>query len=230
MTALCCSYVPKTHIYAIFRHNFRSNTDTTAPKVSITTLPNSIKHQQTQTNKEPNMKTLAVVTIIVAFLAIVFCAPAQTNTQFLRIHIRADSNDQADQDVKYLVKNAVVNYLAPHLANATTKQKAMQIVEQQLQNIQHVCQKTLQNNGFTYSAKVKLCKESFPDRSYNGVTLPQGVYDALIIELGSAQGNNWWCVVYPPLCFVGAENNGTNTIVFQSKLVEIVNQWLANNK
>ena len=175
------------------------------------------------------MKTLAVVTIIVAFLAIVFCAPAQTNTQFLRIHIRADSNDQADQDVKYLVKNAVVNYLAPHLANATTKQKAMQIVEQQLQNIQHVCQKTLQSNGFAYSAKVKLCKESFPDRSYNGVTLPQGVYDALIIELGSAQGNNWWCVVYPPLCFVGAENNGTNTIVFQSKLVEIVNQWLANN-
>ena len=84
--------------------------------------------------------------------------------------------------------------------------------------------------SFTYSAKVKLCKESFPDRSYNGVTLPQGVYDALIIELGSAQGNNWWCVVYPPLCFVGAENNGTNTIVFQSKLVEIVNQWLANNK
>lgn len=191
----------------------------------------SLPHPTTnpKSNKEPNMKTLAVVTIIVAFLAIVFCAPAQTNAQFLRIHIRADSNDQADQDVKYLVKNAVVNYLAPHLANATTKQKAMQIVEQQMENIQHVCQKTLQNNGFTYSAKVKLCKESFPDRSYNGVTLPQGVYDALIIELGSAQGNNWWCVVYPPLCFVGAENNGTNTIVFQSKLVEIVNQWLENN-
>lgn len=176
------------------------------------------------------MKTIAVVTIIVAFLAIVFCAPAQTNTQFLRIHIRADSNSQADQEVKYLVKNAVVNYLAPYLVNATTKAKAMQIVDEQLNNIQHVCNKTLQSNGFSYSANVKLCKEQFPDRSYNGVTLPQGVYDALIIELGAAQGNNWWCVVYPPLCFIGAENNGTNTIVFKSKLVEIVNQWLANNK
>ena len=176
------------------------------------------------------MKAIAVVLIVVAFLAIVFCAPAQTNTQFLRIHIRADSNNQADQDVKYLVKNAVVNYLAPHLANATTKDKAMQIVEGQLNSIQQVCNKTLQSNGFDYLAKVKLCKEQFPDRSYNGVTLPQGVYDALIIELGTAQGNNWWCVVYPPLCFIGAENNGTSTIVFKSKLVEIVNQWLANNK
>ena len=176
------------------------------------------------------MKTIAVAVIVLAFLAMVFCAPAQTNSQFLRIHIRADSNNQADQDVKYLVKNAVVNYLAPHLINATTKDKAMQIVEGQLNSIQQVCNKTLQSNGFSYSAKVKLCKEQFPDRSYNGITLPQGVYDALIIELGTAQGNNWWCVVYPPLCFIGAENNGTNTIVFKSKLVEIVNQWLENNK
>ncbi len=176
------------------------------------------------------MKSIAVAVIVLAFLAIVFCAPAQTNSQFLRIHIRADSNNQADQDVKYLVKNAVVNYLAPYLANATTKAKAMQIVSDQLQNIQHVCQKTLQNNGFSYSANVKLCQESFPDRSYNGVTLPQGVYDALIIELGTAQGNNWWCVVYPPLCFIGAESNGTNTITFKSKLVEIVNKWLENNQ
>ena len=176
------------------------------------------------------MKTIAVAVIVLAFLAMVFCAPAQTNSQFLRIHIRADSNNQADQDVKYLVKNAVVNYLAPHLANATTKAKAMQIVSDQLQNIQHVCQNTLQNNGFSYSAKVKLCQESFPDRSYNGVTLPQGVYDALIIELGSAKGNNWWCVVYPPLCFIGSESNGTNTITFKSKLVEIVNKWMENNQ
>ena len=175
------------------------------------------------------MKVIAVVVIIVAFLAIVFCAPAQTNEQFLRIHIRADSNNNDDQNVKYLVKNAVVEYLAPYLANATTKQKAMQIVSGQLKNLRDVCDKTLQNNGYTYTSNVKLCQESFPDRTYNGVTLPQGVYDALIIELGSAQGNNWWCVVYPPLCFVGTESNGTNTIVFKSKLLEIVNEWMQNN-
>ena len=175
------------------------------------------------------MKALAVVVIIVAFLVVVFCAPTQTNEQFLRIHIRADSNSTADQSVKYLVKNAVVEYLAPHLANATTKQKAMQIVSSQLKNLRGVCDKTLQDNGYNYTSNVKLCTEEFPDRTYNGVTLPQGVYDALIIELGSAQGNNWWCVVYPPLCFIGTESDGTNTIVFKSKLLEIVNKWMQDN-
>ena len=175
------------------------------------------------------MKTFAILCIIVALLVVVFCSPTQTNQQFLRIHIRADSNNDGDQSVKFAVKNAVVDYLSPYLANATTKQKAMQIVSEQLKNLQHVCDLTLKKYGFAYTSTVKLCQESFPDRTYDGVTLPQGVYDALIIELGSASGNNWWCVVYPPLCFVG-ETNSTNTITFKSKLLEIINKWkLANN-
>lgn len=176
------------------------------------------------------MKALAIVVIVVAFLLVVFCAPTQTNAQFLRIHIRADSNEQNAQNVKYVVKNAVVEYLAPYLVDATTKQRAMSIVDQHLVKIESVCNSTLKANGYSYKAKVKLCQEQFPDRSYNGIALPQGVYDALIIELGSGQGNNWWCVVYPPLCFIGGENIGTNTIVFKSKLMEIVNEWKQNNR
>ena len=175
------------------------------------------------------MKTLTIVAIILVFLAVVFCAPVQSTQQFLRIHIRADSNNPSDQEVKYAVKNAVVDYLAPYLTNATTKQKAMQIVQSHLDGIKQVCNQTLCNNGYTYKATVKLCKENFPDRTYNGLTLPQGVYDALIVELGRACGNNWWCVVYPPLCFVG-ESDGTNAITFKSKLQEIINQWLSNQK
>lgn len=171
------------------------------------------------------MKVIAIVAIVITFLAIVFCVPTQTNADFLRIHIRADSNDTDHQQVKYLVKNAVVDYLAPYLTNATTKQKAMQIVTQQLANLKNVCDKVLSDNGFSYQSTVKLCQETFPDRTYDGITLPQGVYDALIIELGSGQGNNWWCVVYPPLCFVGGESNGTNVITFKSKLLEIIQNW-----
>ena len=171
------------------------------------------------------MRVIAIVAIVVTFLAIVFCVPTQTNADFLRIHIRADSNDTAHQQVKYLVKNAVVDYLAPYLTNATTKQKAMQIVTQQLANLKNVCDKVLNDNGFPYQSTVKPCQETFPDRTYDGITLPQGVYDALIIELGSGRGNNWWCVVYPPLCFVRGESNGTNVITFKSKLLEIIQNW-----
>lgn len=177
-------------------------------------------------------KILFALSALIVLVGIIFLAPANSakaNSDFLRIHIRADSNSQADQDVKYVVKSAVVDYLTPYLAEATTKDKAMSIVKSHLSGIEQVCDKTLRANGFDYTCRARLCQEEFPDRSYNGVTLAAGVYDALIIELGSGSGNNWWCVVYPPLCFVGGESNGTNQIVYKSKLAEIIRNWQENH-
>ena len=85
--------------------------------------------------------------------------------------------------------------------------------------------KVLENNGFCYKSKAKLNEEYFPTRSYGELTLTDGFYDALIIELGEAEGNNWWCVVYPPLCFIGAEGSDTNNIKYKSKLYEIVQNF-----
>ena len=172
----------------------------------------------------------AVVALAVVLTVIIAVPSGNSNSDFLRIHIRADSNDQADQNVKFQVKSAVVDYLTPYLANATTKEQAMNVVKGQLSAIEGVCDEVLASNGFTYTSHAKLCQEQFPDRSYGDVTLAAGVYDALIIELGSGSGNNWWCVVYPPLCFVGGESNGTNQIVYKSKLMEIINQWKANHE
>ena len=175
------------------------------------------------------MKKIIIAAIaLVAVLVIIISVPSgSSNAEFLRIHIRADSNDQADQNVKFQVKSAVVEYLTPYLANAETKQQAMSVVKSQLSNIEKVCDKVLAANGFSYTSSARLCQEAFPDRSYGDLTLSAGVYDALIIELGSGSGNNWWCVVYPPLCFVNGESNGTNSIVYKSKLLEIINKWKA---
>lgn len=168
---------------------------------------------------------IAIVALFVLVVVAIAAPKAQANTEFLRVHIRADSNNAEDQKVKYVVKAAVVDYLTPYLVNATTKSKAMNIVKGQLANIKRVCDQTLLQNGKSYKATVELCAEQFPDRSYNGVTLKAGVYDALIIKLGSGSGNNWWCVVYPPLCFVGGEGNGTTSVVYKSKLLEIISQF-----
>ena len=173
-------------------------------------------------------KILFAISALIALLSIIMLVPnqnAKANADFLRIHIRADSNSQEDQNVKYVVKSAVVDYLTPYLAEATSKDRAMSIVKSHLTGIEQVCDKTLKANGFNYTSKARLAVEEFPDRSYNGVTLAAGVYDALIIELGSSSGNNWWCVVYPPLCFVGGESNGTNQIIYKSKIAEIIRQW-----
>lgn len=163
----------------------------------------------------------AGIALVAIVLAIVFIPKSQSNSDFLRIHIRADSNLDSDQSVKYIVKTAVVDYLTPYLTQATTKKKAIDIVKSHADGIKAVCDKTLADNGKNYTATVKVCAERFPDRSYNGTTLPAGVYDALIIELGSGSGNNWWCVVYPPLCFAGGNGN----IVYKSKIAEIIRNF-----
>lgn len=179
------------------------------------------------------MKKILIAAIGLAILiAVIVLIPTQsTNADFLRIHIRADSNNVADQNVKYAVKTAVVDYLTPIIADAHSKNEAMNKVSAHLSDVEKVCDNVLKANGFSYGSHVKLTREQFPDRAYGEFTLEQGVYDALIIELGSGNGNNWWCVVYPPLCFVGGESNGTNRITYKSKLLEIINEWLnSHNK
>lgn len=172
------------------------------------------------------LTAVVALVIVVAIIAVMGAgATGQSNDQFLRIHIRADSNSEEAQAVKYVVKQAVVEYLTPYIAQADSKNSAQQIVANHLEGIESVADKVLMANGFDYKCTAKVCQESFPTRTYDGLTLQSGVYDALILELGSGEGDNWWCVVYPPLCFVNGESNGTNSIVYRSKLLEIIEQW-----
>ena len=94
-----------------------------------------------------------------------------------------------------------------------------------LDEVEQVADEVLSEHGFAYRATARVCRESFPDRVYEGVTLSAGVYDALIVELGEGSGANWWCVVYPPLCFSG-EVTG-QTIQYRSRLLEIIENFFA---
>lgn len=178
------------------------------------------------------MKRIAVVCGLLVFVVCLCClAPApQQNADYLRIHIRADSNEQSAQEVKYKVKAAVVEYLTPYLAYAGDKRAAEKVVRAHLRDLEQVANKVLDAEGFDYTCHAELRQENFPCRTYGNLTLQSGIYDALILNLGSGSGNNWWCVVYPPLCFVGGENNGTNGITYRSLLVEIINKFFAEHK
>ena len=140
-------------------------------------------------------------------------------TEYLRIHIRANSNLENDQSVKLLVKDVVVDYLTPYIARIDTTAEAYDLLQSKLSEIEKITDYTLKQNGFNYFSKAKLTEEKFPTRTYQNLTLQSGYYDALIIELGEAKGDNWWCVVYPPLCFVGEGQN----YVYKSKIQEIIN-------
>ena len=141
---------------------------------------------------------------------------------YLRMHIRADSNDGAAQAVKYYVRDQIVAYLTPFVAEYATQEEATRGVADRLTEIAQVATNALRQKGFSYGATARLTRESFPTRVYDGYTLPAGEYTALIVELGGGEGDNWWCVVYPPLCFVAP--SGQN-VVYKSKIKEIVEEW-----
>lgn len=144
---------------------------------------------------------------------------------YLRVHIRANSNDNIDQTVKYEVKTAIVDYLTPKIAEGSTFNDVYKLLNENLESIENVANKVLENNGFNYTSNASLRDEYFPTRSYGEYTLEDGFYDALIIELGEGKGNNWWCVVYPPLCFIGAEGSNYSNIKYKSKLIEIIQNF-----
>ena len=148
------------------------------------------------------------------------------NQEYLRIHIRANSNLSIDQTVKYQVKDAVVDYLIPYLSVCETKQESIKTIEKLSSQIENIANNVLKNNGFSYTSKLSIVNEEFPTRTYGDLTLNQGFYDALILELGHAVGDNWWCVVYPPLCFL----NGTDSqnLVYKSRIWEIINSFFEN--
>lgn len=141
---------------------------------------------------------------------------------YLRIHIRADSDADSDQAVKYLVRDELVSYLTPLVANYDSKAEAIRGVATHRSELQRRAEKVLTQNGFNYGARVELTTERFPTRIYGAYTLPAGEYTAVIVYLGSGAGDNWWCVVYPPLCF--AAESGQN-VLYRSKILEVIERW-----
>jgi len=142
----------------------------------------------------------------------------------IRLHIRAHSDSSDDQAIKLIARDNIVEFLEPRLMSATDRTGAYRILAQLLDDIKSMTDTLLQGRGFTYSSCAKLNNEFFPTRSYEGIVIPGGYYDALIIELGDGAGQNWWCVIYPPLCFVG-RGEGSGSIQYRSIIRELWDRW-----
>ncbi len=166
-----------------------------------------------------------VLLFIIILTAAVCARPEDGTAAYLRLHVRANSDSAADQAVKYEVKEAIVEYLTPVAASAESKEEAVAALEAALPGIERTANAVLAENGFAYLSRAEIRAEEFPTRVYDGVTLEAGVYDALIVELGSGKGANWWCVVYPPLCFAG--ETGAN-VQYRSRIWEIIHDFFAD--
>lgn len=150
--------------------------------------------------------------LLMTFVFAVFCANiAETEHTLsrleegvLRLHILANSDTDADQTVKYAVRDALLARSSEWFADAPTRAQALENLEAHLPQMEAIAQETLSALGLSDAVSASICQTDFPARTYETVTLPAGSYTALRIEIGEAAGKNWWCVMYPSLCVPAA--------------------------
>ena len=176
------------------------------------------------------MKSFGVLKkIFIAFVCVFsvfsFSGCSQSKSEnVVRIHIRANSNEAEDQRIKLKVRDNIIDYITPLIASCKDAKEVKNVLKNNLSTFNSVADEVLSENGFDYIANSRITNEYFPTRNYGEKVFEAGYYDALIINLGSGEGNNWWCVAYPPMCFVG-EDCGTGNIKYKSKLLELINKF-----
>lgn len=124
--------------------------------------------------------------------------------KILRLHVIANSDSKEDQEVKLKVKDGIVDFMQNFLSSTTSKEDAMEIINDHMQAIQQEATRLLRSYGYSYNVEVSLGRTMFPIKVYGDITLPAGEYDALLIKLGESSGQNWWCILFPNLCYVDA--------------------------
>ncbi len=125
-------------------------------------------------------------------------------TEVLRFHVIANSNTENDQEVKLEVKEAVIEYMKEHLSPKSSVMETKVWVENNLTQIEDVSREVLREFGMDQVVVAELEDTHFPKKVYGDVSFPEGKYEALRVEIGKAEGENWWCCLYPNLCFVDA--------------------------
>ena len=126
----------------------------------------------------------------------------EVKNELIRFHVIANSDTEEDQNLKLKVKNKVIDYLYPYLNASQSLDQSRKIIKDKMEDVKKLAEQVIKDNNYSYGVKTELSKENFPEKSYGKITLPQGNYEAFRIIIGAGQGKNWWCVMFPPLCFV----------------------------
>lgn len=119
-----------------------------------------------------------------------------------RLHVIANSDSNEDQDLKYKVRDKLIEYMKSLTTNISSKEEVIKIANNHISDFESIAKEVITENGFDYDVKVEIGNFSFPTKQYGDISFPAGFYDALKVEIGSAKGQNWWCIMFPPLCFV----------------------------
>lgn len=156
-------------------------------------------------------ETALLVGLSLSLLVCAFAKEEQTDIadKLIRLHIIANSNSDNDQSLKLKVRDEVLKSVEELTRNCTTKEEAREVIKQNLSRFENIANRVCEEAGVSYRANAELANTSFPTKKYESFALPAGSYEALRIKLGNASGENWWCVLFPPLCVSAAEAEGS---------------------
>lgn len=124
----------------------------------------------------------------------------------IRLRILANSDTKVDQDVKRLIRDEVNQNITDWVQDLTSLEEARKVIQSRLPDIQEVAKRTVEKQGMNQTVKVEFSKAKFPTKLYGQYLYPAGEYEAIVITLGDGKGANWWCVLFPPLCFLDFSN------------------------
>ncbi len=122
--------------------------------------------------------------------------------KIIRFHVRANSDKKEDQLLKLKVKDAVIDYLKDNMEDVSDLAGTCEFLEAHHDEIICLAENVIKENGYDYSVTAYFDKSYFPLKTYGDMSFPPGYYNAFRIDIGNAKGQNWWCVLYPRLCFV----------------------------
>lgn len=126
----------------------------------------------------------------------------QISNKIIRFHVIANSDGELDQELKLKVRDRVLEYIQPILKQSRSLEESRVILRERDKKILDIANEVISENGYNYKVESTLSKEYFPIKTYGNITLPQGEYEAYRIIIGDGEGQNWWCVMFPPICFV----------------------------
>ena len=145
---------------------------------------------------------LLFIYISICAISYVDAVSTDIENSVFRLHVIANSDSDEDQALKYKVRESLIEYMDNLCSNATNKDEAISIAKSHLNDFKTIAENTIRKNGYDYNVNVETGNFSFPTKNYGDVSFPAGYYDALRVKIGKAEGRNWWCVMFPPLCFV----------------------------
>ena len=158
--------------------------------------------------RNPKVKMVMILTFLLfiytSICAISYAQNVSTDIadSVFRLHVIANSDSKEDQDLKYKVRDSLLKYMNEICKNCDSKEEAISIVEKNKENFKQIALTTINNEGYSYDVNINIGNFEFPTKNYGDISLPAGLYDALRVEIGESKGQNWWCVMFPPLCFV----------------------------